>query len=65
MRFDIPDMTCGHCVKTVTKAVQSIDPDATVQADLAAHVITVASNADAARLSTAISAAGYENTERP
>ncbi|WP_270933159.1 heavy-metal-associated domain-containing protein [Falsiroseomonas oryzae] len=62
--FDIPDMTCGHCVLTVTQAVQSVDPAAKVHADLASHGVQVASTADPARLSAAIAAAGYTNTPR-
>ncbi|MBR0682901.1 heavy-metal-associated domain-containing protein [Roseomonas eburnea] len=61
-RFEIPDMTCGHCVKTVTEAVRSVDPVAQVQADLATHSIGVISNANAMSLSAAITAAGYRNT---
>jgi copper chaperone len=63
-RFDIPDMTCGHCVKTVTQAVQSVDPAAQVQADLATHSIGVTSAASAASLSAALVAAGYANMPR-
>ncbi len=63
-RFDIPDMTCGHCVRTITQAVRSVDPVAQVQADLAEHSVSVASSADASRLSAAIAAAGYANTPR-
>lgn len=62
--FDIPDMTCGHCVQKVTQAVQSIDAAAQVQADLATHSIGVTSTASAASLSAAIAAAGYANTIR-
>ena len=62
--FDIPDMTCGHCVKTITQAVQSVDAAAQVQADLATHSIGVTSRASAACLSAAIAAAGYANTPR-
>lgn len=61
-RFEIPDMTCGHCVKTITHAVKAIDAKAEVQADLAKHSIDVASAASAASLSAAIAAAGYANT---
>lgn len=61
-RFEIPAMTCGHCVKTITQAVQSIDPDARVQADLATHSMVVTSTANTARLSATIAAAGYANT---
>jgi copper chaperone len=61
-RFDIPDMTCGHCVKKVTEAVRSVDPAAQVQADLATHSIDIVSTAEATSLSAAIAAAGYRNT---
>ena len=60
--FDIPDMTCGHCVKTITQAVQSVDAAAQVQADLATHSIGVTSGASVASLSAAIAAAGYANS---
>ena len=62
--FNVPDMTCGHCVKTITRAVQAIDPKAQVQADLATHSIGVTSTASTASLSAAIAAAGYANTPR-
>ena len=26
--FNIPDMSCGHCVGTVTQAIKSVDPAA-------------------------------------
>ena len=42
--FNIPDMTCGHCVRTITQAVRSIDAAAQVQADLATHSIRVTSD---------------------
>ncbi|WP_241485531.1 heavy-metal-associated domain-containing protein, partial [Xanthomonas euvesicatoria] len=27
-------MTCGHCVRTVTQAIQAVDPHAQVDVDL-------------------------------
>ncbi len=63
-RFDIPTMTCGHCVRAITRAVQLVDAAAQVEADLAAHCISVASSASAASVSAAIAAAGYANTPR-
>ncbi|GAC1604162.1 MAG: heavy-metal-associated domain-containing protein [Ramlibacter sp.] len=60
IRFEVQDMTCGHCVSTITKAVKAADPDATVQVDLAAHLVTVEPGAaDAATLGAAITQAGY------
>lgn len=31
----VEGMTCGHCVKAVTAAIQAKDPDAKVEVDLA------------------------------
>ena len=33
MQFHIETMTCGGCARGVTKAIQSVDATATVQAD--------------------------------
>ena len=58
--FEVKDMTCGHCVSTITKAVTAVDPGARVQIDLATHRVTIdASAAHAATLSDAIRDAGY------
>jgi copper chaperone len=35
MQFEVDNMTCGHCVRTITKALQRLDPAATVSVDLA------------------------------
>jgi copper chaperone len=37
IELTLPNMTCGHCVKTVTATVQRLDPQARVQTDLATH----------------------------
>ena len=57
--FVVPDMTCGHCVKTITGAVQAVAPAAQVKTDLASHRVTI-EGADAARARAAIEEAGYE-----
>ena len=33
--FQVQGMTCGHCVRAVTEAVKSVDPQAEVKVDLA------------------------------
>lgn len=58
----IPKMSCGGCVATVEKAILSVDSAAKVQADLAARVVTVETQAAPAALSSAVKAAGYENS---
>lgn len=58
--FDVKDMTCGHCVSTITKAVKAVDKDATVQVDLPTHRVRIETGAaDAATLDAAIREAGY------
>ena len=60
LTFEVKDMTCGHCVSAITKAVESADPGARVQIDLARHRVEVQPvSGDFARFSEAISAAGY------
>jgi copper chaperone len=58
--FEVNDMTCGHCVSTITKALKAADKDAKVQIDLATHRVQVESaSADAEELADAIRDAGY------
>ena len=59
MRFHIENMTCGGCVRSVTKAVQSVDPSAEVTADPASHKVEVRSAAPRERLVAALTEAGY------
>ncbi|HEU4459935.1 MAG TPA: heavy-metal-associated domain-containing protein [Methylibium sp.] len=58
--FEVRDMTCGHCVSTVTKALKAADPDAKVRIDLATHRVEIEPvKADAQELAEAIKDAGY------
>lgn len=60
IHFEVNDMTCGHCVRAITQAVQAADPGAQVQVDLATHRVQVQPvAADAAVLRAAIEEAGY------
>jgi copper chaperone len=57
--FEIPDMTCGHCVRAVTEAVKAADPAAEVAIDLASHRVQVQSSAPRATLVAQLTEAGY------
>jgi copper chaperone len=58
--FEVNDMTCGHCVSTITKAVKGADKDAKVNIDLARHRVEIEPRAAGAQeLSEAIKEAGY------
>lgn len=58
--FIVSDMTCNHCVQTITKAVQTVSPGATVAADLAAHRVSIEARAEATVLQAAIEDEGYD-----
>lgn len=60
INFTVNDMTCGHCVASITQALNALDPQARVAIDLASHRVQVDSGrADAAALAAAIADAGY------
>ena len=58
--FEVNDMTCGHCVSTITKALKAADQGAKVTIDLARNLVMVEpTEADAQELRDAIAEAGY------
>lgn len=57
--FKVEDMSCGHCVSMITKAVKGVDTNASVEVKLAEHLVIVGSSADAETLKEAITDAGY------
>lgn len=58
--FIVPDMTCGHCVKMITQAVQAADADAQVHADTQTHQVTVeTTQLDEAAVLLLLQEAGY------
>jgi len=58
-QFNVPDMSCGHCVKTITGAITGQDPAAKVQCDLARRQITVDSKLSESALKSLLTEAGY------
>jgi copper chaperone len=62
--FNVNDMTCGHCVGAVTKAVKAVEPGAAVSIDLGNKRVQInADGADAQALKAAITDAGYTPVE--
>jgi copper chaperone len=59
LSFQIPNMTCGHCVRAVTEAVQAADPAAKVQADLPSHRVEVETSAEREAVAARLVEAGY------
>ena len=59
LEFQIPNMSCGHCVKAITEAVQAVDPAARVQADIPQHQVQVQTSAPREQLAAKLAEAGY------
>jgi len=58
-QLQVENMSCGHCVGAVTKAVQAIDAAAKVEVDLASKTVKIDSATPLAPLKSAIADAGY------
>ena len=57
--LQVEGMTCGHCERAVTQAVQQIDPAATVRIDRAQNRVDIDSTQPRAALAAAIAEEGY------
>ena len=57
--FTVTGMTCGHCEKAVTKAVQKKDPDAQVLIRRDQNLVQVQSTKERETLRQAIVEEGY------
>ncbi len=59
MQFHIENMECGGCARSVTKAVEGVDPAAKVEIDLPQRNITVTSSQPADAFEGALAEAGF------
>lgn len=58
--FTVTGMTCAHCERAVTDAIQSRDADAKVRVDLQTGVVQVDSSLDEGTIRRAIEEEGYQ-----
>lgn len=63
--FSVSGMTCGHCEKAVTRAVQALDDSATVSINRLAGRVEVNSDQSWAALAEVIGEEGYVVTLPP
>ena len=59
LTYRVNDMTCGHCVATITKAVKAADANAEIQIDLPQHLVRIETSVNAPGIEQAIREAGY------
>lgn len=60
-KFNVPDMSCNHCVAAISAAIESVDNDTNMEFNLANRQVSVDSSAPAEAIKAAIEAAGYPN----
>lgn len=60
VRFKIPGMTCGGCARSITNAIQSVDPAAEIDTNVPERLVTIKTAADEQSLVEVIREAGYE-----
>lgn len=59
MEFEVPDMSCGHCVKAITQTLQQLDPVASISVDLSAKKVTVQTSQLREKVAAVLTEAGY------
>ena len=57
--LNVKGMTCGHCERTVTEAIQSVDPDAQIKIDRASGQVEVQTTESIEAIAKAIAEEGY------
>lgn len=60
--LSVPDMTCGHCKASVTRALTSVAGTSGVEVDLTTHQVTLTSTAPEAALLAALDEVGFPAT---
>ena len=61
-QFNVPDMTCGRCASTITRAVKAEDSNARVEVSLNEHLVKVESQLPKDEIVQRITEAGYTPT---
>jgi copper chaperone len=59
LQLTVPNMSCSVCANTITKALQAVDANASVQADPTTKLVNVETQASETAIKEALAAAGY------
>jgi copper chaperone len=59
LQLKIPKMACSACANTITKAVQTVDSAAAVEADLKTKLVTIQTVKPESEIRQAIVSVGY------
>jgi copper chaperone len=59
LQFKVPDMTCGGCVSNITRAIKTVDTNATIQGDPQTKIVLVETKSPESEIKAALTQAGY------
>jgi copper chaperone len=59
VQFTVSDMACSACVETITKAIQAIDPQAQINANLSTKALAIETQQPETLIKQTIVSAGY------
>jgi copper chaperone len=62
IELNVPEMTCNHCVATITKAVHGVDEGARCEVDLGSKHVRVDSALPPSDFIEALEEAGYSSS---
>lgn len=62
MQFAVDNMTCEHCVRTITNALCRLDPNATIAVDLKQGRLDTQGGFSATEVLAALNSEGYRAT---
>ncbi len=63
MQFHLENMKCGGCAMSVTAAIQSIDPNASVATDPPSRLVKIETSASQQKIVAALQDAGFPPRE--
>lgn len=59
LQLKVPKMACSACINTISKAVKTVDPNATVQGEPKTKIVIVETQAPETAIKEALAAVGY------
>jgi copper chaperone len=62
LQLKVTDMTCGGCVSTITKAIKTVDANASIQCDPKTKIVLVETESSESAIKTAIAQVGYPSS---
>ncbi len=62
MKFNVPDMSCGHCTASIKTAITALDKDAMMDINIDAKTVGIESQKSAAEIMDALDRIGFPAT---